>query len=285
MKIDAHQHFWQFDPVRDSWITDEMAVIRRDFMPQHLMAELQAGELDGCVAVQADQSEAETAFLLSLAEKNDFIRGVVGWLDLESPQLGEKLEEFARNKRLRGLRHIMQGQPSGFMLREGFMKGVASLQKFDLAYDILIYENQLEEAIQFINRLPEMRLVIDHIAKPQIALQGFDQWARGMEQVSHFPHVCVKISGMVTEADWNKWKPSDFDRYLDYCFEKFGPDRLMFGSDWPVCLVAATYADTLLLVTDYIQTLSSDEQFAVLGGTAARFYQLTTPDNGFAIKK
>lgn len=274
MKIDAHQHFWKFDPVRDAWIDDSMEVIRRDFMPEDLEPVLKKTGFDGCISVQADQSEEETNFLLDLAEKYDFIKGVVGWVDLKAPNLNQRLEHFSQYDKLKGFRHILQGQPTGTMLDDSFIAGIETLQQTRFRYDILIFENQLHETVKFVERVPEMNFVIDHIAKPIIKESSFDDWAAHMKKLAGFPHVHVKLSGMVTEADWNHWKKNEFTPYLETCLELFGADRLMIGSDWPVCLLAGEYDEVIEIVEDFLDGLSAAEYDNIMGITAAKFYQL-----------
>ncbi|WP_234571577.1 amidohydrolase family protein [Rhodohalobacter sp. 614A] len=274
MKIDAHQHFWKFDPVRDAWIDDSMEVIRRDFMPEDLEPVLKKTGFDGCISVQADQSEEETYFLLNLAEKHDFIKGVVGWVDLKAPNLNQRLEHFSQYDKLKGFRHILQGQPTGTMLDDSFIAGIETLQQTRFRYDILIFENQLHETVKFVERVPEMNFVIDHIAKPTIKESSFDDWAAHMKKLAGFPHVHVKLSGMVTEADWNHWKKNEFTPYLETCLELFGADRLMIGSDWPVCLLAGEYDEVIGIVEDFLDGLSAAEYDNIMGISAAKFYQL-----------
>ena len=274
MKIDSHQHFWIFDPVRDSWITAEMETIQRDFLPADLKPVLEENGMDGCVAVQSDQSDSETEFLLHLADANDFIKGVVGWIDLRAANLYDRLEICSQFEQLKGFRHIVQGEPEGFLLQPDFIKGVGQLAAFDFTYDILIYPNQLSEAFEFAKRLPNVRFVLDHIAKPYIKKGEIDAWAKGIKQLSELPNVSCKLSGMVTEADWYTWKKSDFKPYLDVTLEAFGSGRLLFGSDWPVCLVAAKYADMKGIVTDFIGSLSKSEQANIMGNNAVKFYNL-----------
>lgn len=275
MKIDAHQHFWKFDPVRDAWIDDSMEVIRRDFMPEDLASLLRENGFDGCVSVQADQSEEETNFLLGLAENHDFIKGVVGWVDLKSPDLKQRLEQFSQYDKLKGFRHILQGQPAGTMLEESFINGIKTLQETRFRYDVLIFENQLHETVKFVERVPDMHFVIDHIAKPAIKESSFDDWATHMKKLAKFPKVHLKLSGMVTEADWDHWKKDDFIPYLDTCLELFGADRLMIGSDWPVCLLAGEYDEVIGIVEDFLDGLSDTEYEDIMGITAVKFYQLT----------
>jgi L-fuconolactonase len=274
MKIDSHQHFWEYDPVRDEWIDDSMEILKQDFMPQDLDPLLFDAGFDGCITVQADQSERETNFLLGLADKHDFIKGVVGWVDLKSPKLEERLVHFEQFKKLKGFRHILQGEPAGTMLDDRFLNGISALQKTRFRYDILIFENQLRECIKFVEHFPEMHFVIDHIAKPVIKESSFDEWADSMKKLSDFPNIYVKLSGMVTEADWNHWKKDDFEPYLDTCLELFGSNRLMIGSDWPVCLLAAEYDEVIAIIEDYLDSLSQTEYRDIMGQTAVEFYQL-----------
>jgi L-fuconolactonase len=275
MRIDAHQHFWQYNPVRDSWITEDMAMIRRDFMPDDLLPLLEENSVTGCIAVQADQSLQETEFLLGLATTYPFIKGVVGWVDLQAGDIAEKLAHYKKNGIFKGVRHILQAEPEGFMTRPAFIQGVKALKNHDLSYDILTHEGQLPEVVAFISALPEMRLVIDHISKPNIKKQSFAEWAKHMKLISEYKHVNVKLSGLTTEADWNNWQVKDFQPYIDFCLEQFGPARLMFGSDWPVCLLTGNYNKILKVIIQSIRTLSEHEQARIMGLNAANFYQLT----------
>jgi L-fuconolactonase len=283
MKIDSHQHFWRYDTARDAWITDSMAVLKRDFLPEHLAAELAANGIDASIAVQADQSENETMFLLDLAEKNGRVAGVVGWVDLLSPQLAENLEYFSRFSKLRGFRHVAQAEPDdGFLARENFVKGVAQLRAFGFTYDILIYPKQLPAAVELVGRLPEQRFVIDHLAKPEIKARKTAPWAAQMREIAQNRNVFCKISGLVTEADWKHWKADDFKPYLDVVFDAFAADRLMFGSDWPVCLLAATYRQVKQLIEEYVKGYSEADKEKLFGGNAERFYGLKTAQHGLA---
>ena len=274
MKIDAHQHFWRFDPVRDSWITEEMTAIRRDFLPGDLEPLLQARGIEGCVAVQADQSEAETEFLLQLAHDHFFIWGVVGWVDLLGPTLKERLEHFSRFKRFRGVRHIAQAESDHFLARGDVVHRLGMLQDFGLTYDILIYPQQLPAALSLARRLPDQPFVLDHLAKPLIREGKLEPWASLVRELAKHPNVWCKVSGMVTEADWDGWRQEDMHPFLDVVFEAFGPDRLMFGSDWPVCLLAAGYQEVFGLVDRYATSLSPTEREGLFGGNAAAFYGL-----------
>ena len=273
--IDSHQHFWKFDPVRDSWITEDMTVIRRDFFPDDLKPLLDRNKIDGCVAVQADQSEEENTFLLSLAEKYDFIKGVVGWIDFQAEDVEEKLIQYARHDKLKGFRHVLQGEKQrDFMLRPAFKNGIAKLKNFDFSYDILIFPDQLKYAIDFVRTFPDQRFVVDHLAKPYIKENKIDQWKIDIETLAREENVFCKISGMVTEADWKNWKNDDFNPYLDVVVESFGMNRIMYGSDWPVCLVAASYDQMFNIVKEYFSTFSNDEQQLFFGTNANKFYNL-----------
>ncbi len=274
MKIDAHQHFWKYDPVKGGWITDDMQVIRRDFLPADLHPLLEKHGIDGCVAVQADQSLAENEFLLDLAKKNHWIKGVVGWLDLKAATLETNLEKYQSDPLFKGVRHILQAEPDGYMTDPKFMAGVKKAGDYQLTYDILTTERQLPEVVRFVESLPEMKLVVDHISKPVIAGASFAHWATHMRKLSEREHVFVKLSGMITEADWSAWKPADLANYIDFCLENFGPERLMYGSDWPVCLVAGSYHEVLNALEKNLEALSPPEKNAIFGKTAENFYDL-----------
>jgi L-fuconolactonase len=283
MRIDAHQHFWKYDPARDAWITDAMQVLKRDFLPNDLIPEMNACGMDASIAVQADQSEAETLFLLDLAEHSDRIAGVVGWADLRSPQLDERLAFFAKFPKLRGFRHIAQAEANDrFLARADFVHGISRLGEFGFTYDILIYPRQLAAAIELVEKLPLQRFVIDHMAKPEIKAGKREPWAEQMRTIARNANVWCKLSGLVTEADWAGWKPADFTYYLDATFEAFGPERLMFGSDWPVCLVAGNYGRVKELIADYVNRQCAGERAKIFGGNAIQFYGLKATTHGFA---
>ena len=274
MNIDAHQHFWRYNATRDAWITDEMRVIRRDFLPGDFDGTLAANGIDGCVAVQADQSLDETQFLLDLAGRHPFIKGVVGWVDLVAPRLDDTLEALAANPRFRGVRHVAQAEPDDFLARDDVISGIGRLTRFGLTYDILVFARQLPAALNLTARLPAQRFVLDHLAKPLIKDGALEPWATGVRALARRPNVCCKISGLVTEADWTGWRPAHLRPYLDVAFEAFGPERVMFGSDWPVCLLAAPYDRVLGVIEEYAAALSATERSALFGGNAARFYDL-----------
>src|SRR5947207_463106 len=277
MHIDAHQHFWRYDRREYGWIDDSMVALRRDFLPADLKRELQRSGFQGCVAVQARQTLDETPWLLELAERAPFILGVIGWVDLRSPRLRFELKSFAGNSKLVGVRHVVQSEPDErFLLQPDFLRGIAMLEEFDLAYDILIYPRHLEAAAEFVARFPRQRFVLDHLAKPPIRSGEIDAWARGVHRLAALPNVLCKLSGLVTEADWRRWTLEQIRPYLDAAFDFFGPSRLMIGSDWPVCTLASDYARAMSVVTDYVSHLSRDEREAVLGGNARRFWNLQT---------
>jgi L-fuconolactonase len=275
MQIDSHQHFWRYDAARDAWITDEMRVLQRDFLPEHLGPELRANGMDATVAVQADQSEDETTFLLGLAEREPFIAGVIGWVDLRAPNLPERLEYFSQFEKLRGFRHIVQGEADDrFLLRDDFCRGISRLREFGFTYDILIYARQLPAVVEFVERFPGQPFVVDHIAKPAIATGEIDGWERNLRAVAANPNVFCKLSGLITEADWNHWDAELLEPYLEIALDAFGADRLMFGSDWPVCLLAGSYDRVKGLVADFVRGWPEAEQSKIFGETAARFYGL-----------
>jgi L-fuconolactonase len=275
LKIDAHQHFWKFDPVRDSWITDEMAVIQRDFLPEHLQPLLQQNGFDGCVLVQSDQTEAANDFMLSLAAQNPFIKGIVGWVDLRAENIKDRLSYYHQYKSIKGFRHVLQGEADrAFMLQPEFKRGIEALKQFDFTYDILIFPDQLAYSKQLVEAFPEQAFVIDHIAKPLIKDKKIDNWKKDIASIAACPNVMCKISGMVTEADWYNWKKEDFKPYMDVVVEAFGINRVMYGSDWPVCLVAGSYEEMLSITKEYFSSFSQDEQQLFFGGNAAQFYKL-----------
>jgi L-fucono-1,5-lactonase len=275
MLIDAHQHFWIYDSKEYSWIDESMAVLRRNFLPVDLEPQLKRAGVGGTVAVQARQSLEETRWLLELAEQSKSILGVVGWVDLRAGNVRTQLKEFAGNSKFIGVRHVVQSEPDDrFLMQPDFLRGIAALEEFDLAYDILIYTKHLPVAAEFVHRFPRQRFVLDHIAKPPIKSGSIDEWSRGIRDLAAFPNVFCKVSGMVTEADWANWKVEEIVPYLDVVFDAFGCSRLMMGSDWPVCLVAASYERALGVMTSYLERYSAESQAAILGGNAQRFWRL-----------
>jgi len=276
IRIDTHQHFWNYDPVRDAWITPDMAVIQRDFLPEDLKPLYEAAGVSACVAVQADQSEAETQFLLGLADRHPFIAGVVGWVDLQAADVADQLAYFSLHPKFKGVRHIVQGeQDPQFMLRPAFRQGIAALAPYGLTYDILVRSHQLAMVLAFLEYFPDQPFVIDHAAKPDIRAGVHQPWADQMRAIAAHPNVYCKLSGMVTEADWAGWKPDDFRFYVEHLLEIFGPERLMYGSDWPVCLVAASYPQVVSLADGFISQLSKAEQERIWYRNALSFYHLS----------
>lgn len=279
MRIDSHQHFWKYDPEQYPWITEKLAILKRDYLPEHLEPELRRQHLDGCIAVQARQTLEESRWLLSLATKSPIIKGVVGWVDLRSSRVEDQLAELAPNPLFRGVRHVLQDEPDdNFALRPDFQNGISKLHGFNLTYDLLIFPKQLPAAIQLVRNFPQQPFVLDHIAKPHIKVGTFEPWATHIRELAHSPNVTCKISGLVTEAAWHTWQESDFRPYLDLVFETFTPARLMFGSDWPVALLASDYSRLFQIADNYTRALSESERTAIFGGTAARFYGLDQTD-------
>ncbi|HEX8427493.1 amidohydrolase family protein [Hymenobacter sp.] len=275
MKIDAHQHFWQYDPVRDAWINNQMAVIQRSFNPTDLKPLLSRNGIDGCVVVQSDQSEAENEFQLANAAQHSFIKGVVGWVDLQADNIGERLAYYSQFDKLKGFRHVLQGEPNrALMLTPNFRRGIAALELHNFTYDLLIFPDQLAYSRELVAAFPNQPFVLDHIAKPNIKAQQLDDWEQELRALAAHENVCCKVSGMVTEARWKQWQPHDFRPYLDIVFEAFGPERVLFGSDWPVCEVAGGYDAVVSLVQNYLAAFSAREKALFWGENALKFYRL-----------
>ena len=273
MRIDSHQHFWHYSQTEHTWMSDTMSTIRRDFLPEDLQPLLASLNFDGCIAVQARQSLEETRWLLELADRFSFIKGVVGWLDLCSPELSTQLRRFANHPKLVGVRHVVQDEPDdAFMLRPEFRHGIAQLQQLGLTYDLLLFPKHIPAAVRLVEEFSDQPFVLDHIAKPSIAQGLISPWREDLQRLAQRPNVSCKLSGMVTEAKWKQWKPGDYRPYLDTVVEAFGSDRLMIGSDWPVCLLSSDYTSTMQLVIEYIQQFPEEAQAAILGGNCARFY-------------
>lgn len=275
MIIDAHQHFWKYNPARHGWIDDSMSVIRKDFLPENLVEVYAENNVEGCVAVQADQTLDETDFLIDLSSKHDFIKGIVGWADLRAENVTESLEKYSQYEKIKGFRHVVQGEPDhNFLLRADFMRGISYLKKYDFVYDILVFPHQLGAVLEFVKRFPNQKFVIDHIAKPYIKDGFFDGWAALMKEIAKHENVFCKLSGMITEADFSTWSPKQIHPYMELVLSAFGSNRVLFGSDWPVCLVAGSYSEVKNLVTKYISSLSESEQKAIMGTSAIQFYNL-----------
>jgi len=274
-RLDAHQHFWQYDPSQHVWMTGEMQRLRRDFLPADLRPQLSAAGFDGSVAVQARQTLEETDWLLRLADEHDFIRGVVGWVDLRSPDVDRQLAKYAVRPKLVGVRHVVHDEPDDlFMLLPEFVHGISRLCEFDLVYDLLLFPRHLPTAVKLVSRFPRQRFVLDHIAKPPIRDGRISPWREDLKELAGFPGVSCKLSGMVTEAEWGRWHPEEFHRYLDAVVDAFGTDRLMAGSDWPVCLLSGEYAATMGIVAEYVRQFPRDVGDAILGGNCAKIYRL-----------
>jgi L-fucono-1,5-lactonase len=274
MRIDAHQHFWKYDPVRDRWITDEMSVLKRDFLPEDLIPKLNSNQVHGSVAVQASHTEAETEFLLELAATHSEIRGVVGWIDLCAADAQRSLQRFATRAKFRGVRHVLQAEPDNFMLQDSFLQGISYLRDFALTYDVLVYARQLPAAVELVSRFPDQPFVIDHIAKPEIRSKRLQPWAEHIRIMAQNSNVYCKVSGLITEADWHNCSQEDIRPYLDVVFEAFGNERVMFGSDWPVCLLAGSYDRVIRLIEKYTEPFSEPDRIKIFGLNAARFYGL-----------
>jgi L-fuconolactonase len=273
--IDAHHHLWQYTEAEYGWIGPTMEAIRRDFLPEDLLEAMAEVGVEGSVAVQARQSLEETRWLLQLAEMYPTILGVVGWAPIAAPDFVEVMGEFASQKKLCGLRHIVQGEPEGFLQGQAFNNGIDKLKRMDLVYDILIYERQLGDAITFVDRHPEQVFVLDHMAKPNIAEGEMEPWAIRIREMARRENVWCKVSGLVTEANWEGWTAQDLRPYLDVVVEAFGVKRLIAGSDWPVSLLASTYSCWWATLKEYFHELSSEERDAIFGETAKKVYGLT----------
>lgn len=277
MRIDSHQHFWRYTSSEYGWIDDSMVRLRRDFLPADARREMDGAGVDACVAVQARQTLEETRWLLQLADENPFVAGVIGWIDLQAADAADELARFAGHPKLVGMRHIVQSEPDDrFMLRPAFCRGISLLEDCNLTYDILIYPKHLPVAVELVTRFPRQRFVLDHLAKPDIRKGEIREWETQMRELATFPMVHCKVSGLVTEADWTRWTPEQMRPYLDVVFDCFGADRLLAGSDWPVCILAADYARTMALLDGYMSERPVTERHAVMGGNAARLWRLKT---------
>ena len=272
--IDTHQHFWNYDPKRHDWINEDMQAIQKDFLPEQLAILLKENQVAGCISVQVDQTKEETEFLLALAKQHSFIKGIVGWVDLSASDLEQTLEYYRDAQALKGFRHIVQGEAAGFMMQPKFIQGLQKLPAHHYTYDLLIYAHQLKEANEFIKQVTELPIVIDHVAKPTIKNREIEDWKKEITALAKYPNVYCKISGMATEAHWETWTMATLEPYLDTVVAAFGPERIMFGSDWPVCLVATSYSKWLKGVQKYFNTFSNTEQEAIFAGNAIKFYKL-----------
>lgn len=275
MRIDSHQHFWKYNAEEYSWIDDKMQVLRQDFLPEDLEIELKNSGFSGSVAVQARQNIHETRWLLSLAEQHEIIKGVVGWVDLCSTNIEAQLEEFSQHPKLVGVRHVLQDEPDEhFMLRDDFLRGISLLREYNLVYDILIFPKHLPAAVELVKKFPDQFFVLDHIAKPDIKGKNIEPWKEDINKLAAYSNVSCKLSGMVTEAEWQNWEYGDFLPYLETVFTAFGTERLLTGSDWPVCTLAGSYQSVMNIVTDYIIKSDQKDSSGILGGNAARVYNI-----------
>jgi len=274
MTIDSHVHFWKYDKKRDTWITNDMKILKQDYLPHTLDLTLKRNGIDGCIAVQADQSELETQFYVELAKTYPIIKGVVGWVDLRAGNINDRLEYFSQYPIIKGWRHIVQGEPPEFLAEPSFRRGIEALAPYNCTYDVLIYHYQLRAAIEFVAAFPNQKFVIDHCAKPAIRQKEIETWKKEIREIAAYPNVYCKLSGLFTEAKWKEWSPGEFYPYLDVVFEAFSVDRLMFGSDWPVVLVSGIYVQWKSLIEKYMETYLDDDKEKVFGLNAQQFYNL-----------
>ena len=275
--IDTHQHFWRYNPSEYAWIDDSMSAIQRNFLPPDAKREMDAAGVTASVAVQVRQTLEETNWLLSLARQYPFIAGVVGWVDLQSPSVADDLDALRDEPKLVGIRHIVQAEPDDFMARAAFRRGLGTLEARRLPFDLLVYARQLPRAIDLVDALPNQRFLLDHLGKPDIRHDGYAAWRRDFDRLAERPNVWCKLSGLVTEADWRGWTTAALRPYIDRALEAFGAGRVMLGSDWPVCTVAASYSETLAVVMGALAECSAVEQAAVRAGTARAFWNLGEP--------
>lgn len=275
IRIDAHHHFWKYNPKEYEWISENMNLLKRDFLPEMLKQEISKVKVDGVISIQARQTLEETDWLLKHAGEYDFIKGVVGWFNLRDKNVTKQIEKFSQNKKLVGVRHVIQDEPDDeFILRKDFQRGIKILNEFNLTFDILVYQKHLPHVLKFLKMFSEQPFVIDHIAKPDIKNGKIEPWRTNIKKLSNFENVFCKVSGMVTETDWHNWEQKDFNPYLDVILETFGASRIMLGSDWPVCTLAATYEQVLKIPIEYISQLSSDERDSIMGTNALKFYNI-----------
>jgi len=277
MRVDAHHHLWRYTEQEYGWIDDSMQPLRRDYLPAEFYDLMNAAGVHGGIAVQARQTLEETRWLLELAAKWPAIRGVVGWAPIGANSFRDTLDELRLNPVLRGLRHVVQAEPDGFLDNVNFNRGIDALRGTGLVYDLLIFARQLAEATRFVDRHPAQTFVLDHIAKPDIAGSGFQVWNASIRELAGRDNVVCKLSGVVTEADWRCWTPELLFPYFETVLEVFGPSRLMVGSDWPVLTLACDYTQWWRVVEGWLAPLSSGERDLIEGGVASRIYRLSEP--------
>jgi L-fuconolactonase len=275
MRIDAHQHFWKYDSIRHGWIDDSMKKIRKDFLPKDLDKELAKNGINGSIAVQVDENEAENDFLLKLAEENEFIKGIVGWIDLKSPIAEERMLHWKKYNKMKGFRCIMQGKPDELYLKNDlFISKVKKLASYEFTYDLLVYHDQLPSLIRFVEKLPDNKMILDHLGKPDIKNREIKTWKENIRILAQHPGIYCKLSGLVTEANHNQWSYDDLKPYLEIASEAFGIDRICFGSDWPVCLVAASYSEVVGVIEKFSSQLNNEEKKKLFGTNTMKFYNL-----------
>lgn len=273
-KIDGHIHFWDYDSGQHAWITEEMAVLRRNFLPEDILPLLSAQDMAGCMLVQVNQTEKENDFFLKLASEHNFVKGIVGWVDLCAADISDRLDVYRQSK-IKGFRHILQGDPDrSFMLRPDFKRGIGALLDFGFTYDLLIHPDQLSFAGELVRSFPRQPFILDHLAKPEIRHSALTQWKKDITDISRMENVYCKLSGMITEAHWNSWSKETLIPYIDVVVDCFGMQRILFGSDWPVCLLAGSYEEVVGAVEDYFSAFSKTEQENLFGGNAIAFYGL-----------
>lgn len=276
MNLDSHQHFWKYDPTKHVWITNDMSILKKDYLPKDLEKEFKTSNIQGSVAVQASQSEDETIFLTDLANEHHSIKAIVGWVNLSANNTSERLAYFVdKSPKIKGFRHVIHDEPDAhFMLRKNFQHGISLLNAYNLTYDLLIYPEHLEPSIKLVKSFPNQKFIIDHIAKPDMKNGNIDRWKRQMQKLGQYDNVWCKLSGMVTETHWHEWKYDDFVPFLDVVLDAFGTNRLLFGSDWPVCLLSGSYDEVKSIITEYISELTTSEQNKIMGDNAIKFYDI-----------
>ena len=275
MRIDAHQHYWNYDPIRHDWIDESMKVIRKNFLPTDLLIEMKKNGIDGSVAVQVDETEEENYFLLKLNEENEFIKGIVGWMDLKSPTAEEQMQHWKQYQKIKGFRCIMQGKPDELYVKNDlFISQIKKLASYEFTYDLLVYHDQLPSLIRFVEKLPDNRMILDHLGKPNIKNREIKTWRENIKILAQHPGIFCKLSGLVTEANHNNWSYDDLMPYLEIASEAFGIDRICFGSDWPVCLVAGSYSEVVGVIEKFSSQLNEQEKDKIFGSNTMKFYNL-----------
>lgn len=274
MIIDSHVHFWKFDPIRNAWITEDMNVIRQDFLPKDLYLHLNENQVEGCIAVQADQSDEETSLLLNLAKENTFIKGVVGWIDLTSEKLEESLKNYQSENLIKGFRHIAEGEKIEFLLQENVLNGIKKLHQFNYTFDILLRQHQLSDAVKLSEKLPDQPFMLDHCGKPDLKTNDLKSWKENISELARNPNVYCKISGLLTQVNWNSIDEKSIFETLDFVFSQFGINRTVFGSDWPVMLLGGNYKLWIELISKYMSQFSKKEQELFYSGNVIQFYNL-----------